>query len=79
MTSMGDIDRWSNRTWSSNRGGYMVPGVETKESDALWAGECSNLIIGLDMAMVVWCMGVYGYWICVGWRWGRGNWSWGSY
>lgn len=29
---------------SWNRGGYAVPGVETKLSARLSAGECSNLI-----------------------------------
>jgi len=32
---------------SWNRGGYAVPGVETKLSARLSAGECSNLMCGV--------------------------------
>lgn len=35
---------------SSKRGGYWEPGEETKLSARLLAGECSNLIIGADIA-----------------------------
>jgi len=44
MTSWGPISL-------SKREGYFEPGVETKESHKLSAGECSNFTLGVDMVV----------------------------